>query len=225
MKQLDTPTSIRAYAKGLNINEKAVRKAIADGKIKKGFDKKTGKILPSKADAEWGHIHKVIKPQRGISKEKAAQKIEQATKETIPPPPEKKPTQPVRNLKEKSKKDNSEESILEPGFDYQKLIKGITITADLQYSEALRRKEILNIAKERMLLEEKNGSLVSRADVDKVLFKMGDTLKKAFLNIPARVIADLRAAENEIEASNLLTTEIQAVLSTVSNLKYLPNGN
>ena len=38
-------------------------------------NKKIEKIIPSKADEEWGHIHLTPKPQRGVSKIKAAEKL------------------------------------------------------------------------------------------------------------------------------------------------------
>ncbi|MFL5742683.1 MAG: hypothetical protein ACJ75B_20850 [Flavisolibacter sp.] len=193
---METPISVLAYAKLLQVDEKAVRKAIADGKIKKGYNKTKKKIIPSKADDEWGNVHKVPRPQRGVSKLKAAGKLE------------------------KQLSANGEVGLSalnkigqEESFDYNELIDGIKLNPNLPYSEALRRKEILSIAHQRMQLELQQGILVKKADVDKALFAIGDMMKKALLNIPYRCIDDILAAANKIDAATILTMEIQSVLN------------
>ncbi len=206
--------SIRAYAKSLHIDEKAVRKAIKEGKIKKGYDPKTKKIVKSAANTEWGFIHKNPKPQRGLSRGKVVEKIgkKQGKKKT---------SKPNLNIDD----DESSEENFKEEFDYKEIINRIRITSDLSYGEAIRRKEILAVVESRMKLEEKERSLVSRAEVDKSLYKLGDTIKKSFLNIPARVVADIRAANTDVEATNILTMEIQAVLSSIANMQYVPPNN
>lgn len=215
MKKQELQLSVRAYAKTLQVDEKAVRKAIEEGKIKKGYNKKIKKIIPSKADEEWGSLHKVAKPQRGVSKAKVAEKLE--LKKTVEK--EKKATLKTNN----DAKPPKGESITEKSYSYSELIDSILITPDLEYSEAIRRKEILGIAGERMKLEEQQGILLRKTDVDKNLFAIGDMLKKGLLNIPNRCIDDIMAAPNKIEASNILIMEITTVLNQFSsNLK--PNG-
>lgn len=195
--------SIRAYARQLKIDEKAVRKAIDEGKIKRGFVKKTGKILASVADKEWGFVHKTPKPQRGLSKAKVAEK-----------------------LKDNNDKPNSPDQpeSQDEDFSYTDLLKLVKISPTLQYSEAIRRKEILAIAMDKMKIEEMQGLLVRRADVDKSLFAVADQLKKSLQNVPNRIIDDIIAAPNKVEAINILTAEINSVLKTFSET-ISNNGN
>jgi hypothetical protein len=206
MSTKETPISIRAYAAQLNVNEKAVRKAIQEGKIKKGVQKSSGKILASKADQEWGYIHKVPKPGRGLSKAKVAEKLD-----AIPVIPPKENL--VKPIKTENKREETGENQEGMNYSYTDLINSIHIYPELTYSEAIRRKEILGIAAERMKLEEQQGILVRKADVEKSLFAIGDTLKKSLLNIPARCIDDIMAAPNKIDASTILIMEIQSVLN------------
>src|SRR5688500_15726197 len=50
--------SQREYARRLNISNEAVSKAVREGRIKKGWNAKEGKIIVEAADREWGLIHK-----------------------------------------------------------------------------------------------------------------------------------------------------------------------
>lgn len=196
----------------MNVDEKAVRQAIAQGKIKKGVDKKTGKIKPSIAIAEWGHLHETPKPQRGVSKAKAAQKMETKKAQEQKPLPEKK----ITIAKKEKEKKSSEEFPDEKDFSYEELIRCINIYPDLTYGEAIRRKEILNIASERMNLEQQQNLLVRKAEVEKALFAVGDMLKKSMFNIVARCIDDIMTAPNKVEAGNILTLEIASVFKQFS---------
>jgi hypothetical protein len=196
--------SIRAYAKQLNVDESAVRKAIKDGKIKGGHVKKTGKIIASVATKEWGFIHNHPKPQRGVSAAKAAEKM---NKKKL----EKNVDSDAGNTKKKPDFDDKD-------YTYQELIEKIKIHPDLQYSETLRRKEILAIASERMKLEEANGLLVKKVDVNKALFAVGDQIKKELLNLPNRITEDIRTADTKVEAINIFNMELNQVLTQISAL-------
>lgn len=196
--------SIRAYANSLKVDEKAVREAIKGGKIKNGYDIKTKKITASLADKEWGFVHKNPKPQRGVSKAKVVEKIgskaiEKKTKES---------------LGSDKKEDNPEDFDTE-NFTYSDLIERIKIHPSLTYSESVRRKEILGIALDKMKLEELQSLLVRKEDVDKALFAIGVELKKKLMNIAARCISDIRAAQNDIDATNILNFELQLVLTNI----------
>lgn len=59
--------SIREYARRIGVDEKAIRKAIVSGKIKKGYDAKAKKIIPSAADKEYGSVV-VKKPSKVVEK-------------------------------------------------------------------------------------------------------------------------------------------------------------
>lgn len=190
--------SVRAYAKSIGVDESAVRKAIREGKINKGFIKSTKKIKPSIANKEWGFQHQQPRAQRGVSAAKAAEKMEQKALE--------KPTK-------KSQKPFENEEITGKDLTYSELIEKIRIDPNLAYSEAVRRKEILNIAKEKMNLEEQQGTLVRRSDVDKALYAKGDELKKDLLNLPARIIDEMLSAPNKVEATNIFLLELNEILN------------
>lgn len=201
--------SVRAYAKRIGVDESAVRKAIGnkDGgrgkKIIKGYDPKTKKIIPSIADKEWGFLHKNPKPQRGLSKAKVADKLNKK-----------------KLSKQADNDDKPEENpeINDTDFNYEDLIKEIKIHPHLAYSEALRRKEIINIANDRMKLEEANGMLVRKDDVNKALYAIGDQLKKELLNLPNRITEDIRTANNKVEAMNIFTIELNQVLTQIASI-------
>lgn len=74
--------SVREYARRIGVDEKAIRKAIVAGKIKKGYDSKSKKIIPSAADKEYGNVV-VKKPSKTNEKsipEKPLKKSQQGTK-------------------------------------------------------------------------------------------------------------------------------------------------
>jgi hypothetical protein len=199
--------SIRAYAKQIHVDEKAVRKAIGEGKIKKGFDKKTKKITASIANKEWGFQHFTPKPQRGVSSAKVAEKLQR------------KDVEKKSNIKSVTPGSSEEiPEILDIDFSYQELISKIKIHPELQYSEAIRRKEILAIANDRMKLEEANGLLLRKDDINKALYAVGDQLKKELLNLPNRITEDIRSAPTKVEAMNIFNLELNQVLTAISNL-------
>jgi hypothetical protein len=201
--------SIREYARRLNINEKAVRKALAAGLIVGGYDKDVKKIIPDQANAEWGYKHEVVRAGPGLSKVKAAKKRESASSlstrlesaeaiEPVSPPPV-----GVMVI------DNAEK------LD---LLKSIVIRSDMTVGDAAKYREILAAAHDKIKLAEAEGRLVAKDRVEKALYALGSELKKALLNVPVRVVRDIMAAENEVQGINLLTDEITAVLATYGNL-------
>lgn len=193
--------SIRAYAKQIHVDEKAVRKAIEEGKIKKGFDKRTKKIIASIANNEWGFLHKNPKPQRGVSKAKVVEKLNK------------------KNGGDSGENNQSEkDDFLDDDNSYHDLISKIKLNANLPYSEIVRRKEILAAANDRMKLEELNGLLVRKDEVNKALRAAGDQLKKELLNLPNRITEDIRTASNKVEAINIFTIELNQVLQNIASL-------
>ncbi|WP_153799062.1 hypothetical protein [Foetidibacter luteolus] len=51
--------SQREYARRLQVSNEAVSKAVREGKIKKGWDAKAGKIIVEHANTEWGSVHMI----------------------------------------------------------------------------------------------------------------------------------------------------------------------
>lgn len=53
----------REYATYLGISNEAVSRAVKDGRIKKGWDKKAARIIVEHANKEFGFLHKEIEPE------------------------------------------------------------------------------------------------------------------------------------------------------------------
>lgn len=199
--------SVREYARRLNINEKAVRKAISGGQIVDGYDKELKKINPDVANAEWGYKHSVVKPREGVGRVKTAEKMERGW------PPLSTPTkapEPVSSVPGGVSLDDP------AALD---LLESIRIHTGITTAEAVRLREIIGAQKDKLALAETEGRLVAKDKVERALYGLGSELKKALLNIPTRVVRDIMAAENEVAAINILTDELTAVLATYGNLR------
>jgi phage terminase Nu1 subunit (DNA packaging protein) len=209
--------SIREYADHLKVDEKAVRKAIDTGKIKAGVKMITktikGKkvqvpvIIKAIADKEYGQLKAVKKPQRGVSRARLAKQMEDEQK--------KKPAA-------KKAKPTETEPLPDPeviadleDMDYDQLLKKIKLNDTLPYAEIIRRKEILAAADTKMKLEKERGKLVEKTVVDKLLYEIGNRLKQNMQNIPSRVVPLVRSSPNDVDAQNILLTEINSVLEAL----------
>ncbi|MNL74043.1 hypothetical protein D3C87_1996010 [compost metagenome] len=67
--------------------------------------------------------------------------------------------------------------------------------------------------------------LIRRADVEKVLFAFGSQLKKAILSAPSRVIDEILASNDKVEAINILAEELTSVLSTYADFDKVKLSN
>jgi hypothetical protein len=193
--------SVRSYAKQIGVDEKSIRKAIAEGRIVKGYDKKLKKINKSAADAEYGSLKLLPQAAGGISKKTVADTIESKQKRI----------EQLTGLE-------APQLMSGEKFDYKKLLDQVSITGETTYAQSIQKREILGVAIDRIKLEELQGALVRKVDVDKNLFALGDQLKKGLLNIPNRAMDDILAAPNKIEAMNILTLEINNVLGLFSSM-------
>lgn len=194
--------SIREFAKRIHVSEGAVRKAIKDGKIVEGYNKQKGKILFIQAYAEYGKNKTAPKAGHGVSKQKVAEKF--ALIGAGPAMPEE-DDEPRADLE------------LYENLSYTELLEKVTVHPDLPYAEAIRRNEILSVAKEKMSLEEKQGKLVEKAAIDKQLFALAVELKSQLQNIPNRITPLMRSAANEVDAGHMLLKEINQVLELFTN--------
>lgn len=224
--------SKNAYAKYLGINEKAVRNAIASGKITKGWDTENQKVKVKEADAEYGHLHKVATPKPGVSKSKRIERIntpEKSEKEVV----KVRKSEVKKSDIEKNEKsevndqdvyafDHSAEFInntfAELGDTYEELLLKIPVTSDLTYNESVRRREIIQLALEKKKLEELQTVLVRRENVERVLFASALNLKKALMMIPARIADEVLAANNKVEVMNILNQELSSILTEYANV-------
>ncbi|RAJ00457.1 hypothetical protein LX64_04163 [Chitinophaga skermanii] len=159
--------SQRQYAKEIGVSNEAVRRAIKDGKIVKGWDAATKKIIPEIANAEWGYIHNAASTDNHVN-------------------------------------------------DTPK--KGLTLDSDSSYNDAKRVKEILSAQLIALELKEKKEELVNKAAVYQELFKFGQQIRTAFLNIPDRTIDNIIAAETRSEAHAILTNAIHEVLEKLTSI-------
>ncbi len=211
MTKAITKISVRAYADSLNISDKTVRNAIADGKIKKGVsyslqsrkgvDVHVPEIVKEIADEEWGFIYQTDKTKPGQKKvERSAEK-----------PQAKSAKSSAEQGAELSADLEDDEELA--GETEPELISTLRITKNMTFREASRRREVIAAALDKMKLQELEGSLVRKSDVEKNLFAFGDQMKKELLNIPARCIDDIMAAKNKVEGMNFLTIEIEQVLN------------
>ncbi len=200
-KQQEQEISIRAYAALLKVNEKTVRKARDSGLLGKGYNGLTAKIIPSLADKAWGDNQKIIKPKAGVSRAKAIKKLEE---------------------KERKKADVLDKSVDLPQkldkMSTQELLSYIEVTTDMPLILAMRYREIIALALDKIKLQKEEGFLVEKDLVYKELFSFGTQLKKALLSIPGRVIDDMLAASNKVEAINILTVELNEVLRVFSGM-------
>lgn len=210
--------SKNAYANYLGVNEKAIRKAIAEGKIVKGWDADKKKVNVLEADKEYGFLHQSATAKAGISKLKRAEKITAKTTGS--------PKGRVGLENEKSESPKSGKIVLQdldidddPTLDlnYETLLLKIPVHDKLDYKETVRRREILQLALDKKKLEELEGVLLRKSDVSRVLNTLGTQLKKALAAIPARCIDDVRNADSKVEGLNFLNEELNSVLEIFAN--------
>jgi|GEM_PF-2049826 len=199
--------SVRAYAKRVGVDEKAIRQAINKGLIFEGFDLVKKKIIVAKADEEYGQIKEMIKPQRGVSRSRAIESNEE--KEASPnkndeTEPDEKPISKIQK-----KKLETMAGMLEGNS----LLAGINITNRMKMGEAMRLREILALALDKKKLEEAERVLVRRDDVNKTLFNFANELKKSLFSIPAKVVSHIQSAGSELEGINILNDELTHVLN------------
>lgn len=214
--------SIRKYAQKLNVDDKSVRNAIANGKIKKGVKYvpqvvkgkvvQVPQIIEAIADREYGDTKKVVKPAAGVSKAKVAEKLQ------------KQKTQNQKNKQEtKSVSPQDDFASDEPPIDlenlsYEELLKKINIHDQLPYNEIIKRRELLGAVLDKLKTQKELGILVEKEVIDKKLFDIGNRLKTNLQNIPNRVVALIRSSPNDVDGSNILMEEINQVLEEIATL-------
>lgn len=206
--------SVRAYAEHLKVSDKTVRNAIADGKLKKGVLYRTQirkgqqievpEINKDIADKEWGFLHQTGKQKPGQSKNKIND--DAATK--ITDKPEKHSADLGADLPENDDLD---------GLTEDGLVSTLKVRKSTTFKEAVRLREVFAAQLDKLKLQELEGTLVKKADVEKSLFAFGDEIKKEFLNIPARCIDEIMATKNKVEAINILHIEIENVLNKLTS--------
>lgn len=231
--------SMRAFAKRLTVDEKAVRLAKRNGLLADCV------TLDNKIDWEkskknaWAINQSVIRPKAGVSRKKAIEKLATAA-EILKKRPgktvKKKAVKP--NIKNEKKKILQTPQLSEPGknqlpkpgkmdgvqdpvsgeiFTDDDLITGVVITKNMDLAEAMKLREIFGAALDQKKFQEVSGSLVKKTEVEKNLFGFGNQLKKALLSFPESVLDDVLAAPNKVEALNIMKMKINQLLTIYSN--------
>lgn len=84
------------------------------------------------------------------------------------------------------------------------------------YSDARAERERFNAKMSRLKFEEKSGSLVERAVVEREAFKLGRILRESLLSLPERIGPILAAVQSVPETIDLLEKEIVRCLSELA---------
>lgn len=217
--------SLREVARRLNVNESAVRRAKKEGKLGDCLNVAANKVDWKKAQKNaWVQQNQVVKPKAGVSRAKAIEKMEggkasrqvgrgaksvaakplkaaKVSKTGQQPAPETKP--PVSTQDDEITEDD--------------LLTGVVITRSMQTGEAMRLREVFGAALDKVKLQEAEGSLVKRVDVEKNLFNYGNQLKKSLLSYADTVIDDVLAAPNKVEALNIMKLKMNQLLNLYAN--------
>lgn len=230
--------SKNAYAIYLGVSEKAIRNAVADGKIKKGWDADKQKIIKHLADKEYGFLHQAPKAGPGISKATLVKKLtsekkhDKLSKTRTEFGVENDKSERPNKIDQKSDDlaDGNDDLTSEQIADISKLetselLKLLPITAKMSYKDALTANEIIEAALKKKKLEELEDILIRRTVVESTLFAFGSQLRKALLAIPGRVTDDMITAANKVEALNVLTEELTNVLDQYSNFESIKLTN
>lgn len=81
MAKNENKVSIREYARSKGVSDTTIRKAIKSGKIKKGYDEGSKKIIPQVADREWGDT--IVQPLQTGSQTIPAKEIKENEAEQV----------------------------------------------------------------------------------------------------------------------------------------------
>jgi len=195
--------SQREYARRLNVSNTAVSKAVEEGKISKGWDKKTKKIIVEKADAEWGNLHRHVEPD--VSEITA--RIKPYDPEQIEQP---KPKAEIKKLKV-DPDDTETQALIE--------LNDFNLSSKTPFAEALRVEKVARAKLAEIELNKAIGLLVVKDAVHKQLFAFGQEVRQALLVVPDRCIDSVIAAKNRSEAHNILSKELHEALEKLTNPK------
>ena len=91
--------------------------------------------------------------------------------------------------------------------------------ADMQ--STLREKERISLRLLQIKLEETEGKLVRKDRVNKVLFAYASDFKNTLMAIPQRIMDDMLAAPNKIEAMAIMQNELTRILTEYASGKEI----
>lgn len=94
--------------------------------------------------------------------------------------------------------------------------------SDASVAAAKKAQQILKAKILELEYKEKQGTLVDKAKVYATLFSFGKELRGRLLNIPDRIVDDIRAADSRTTAFNLLYDEISRALDELTDIEKRP---
>lgn len=186
--------SNREFARRLNVDEKAVRKAIASGKIVNGLHRRTsGRTCLDYHIAlrEW----QANQTDVSLTQTKGGTPID------------------FDSAKKKNFSAKVHDGDEEP--DEAKLTQQATSTQKINYNRAA-----VKLQHETLALKQKMGLLIEKDKVNKELFEAGKEIRESLLIIPDRIVDELRAVETRDEAHQLLYKEIEHALERLSRFSF-----
>lgn len=190
--------SIREFARRLNVDEKAVRKAIESFKIVNGVGKKdNGRpfIIYAVALKEWEANYNVDKNARTKG---GAMDFEAAKKNTYRKPE----TEEEVDEQESQRKD-------------QQASNQASSTAKIN-----QQRSTVKLQHEALKLKKEMGLLIEKDKVNKALFEAGKEIRESLLIIADRVIDEIRACDSRHEAHEILYKEIERSLEKLSRMDF-----
>lgn len=212
--EAEKPVSFREFARMTGTSDGGVRKAIAKGSIKDGVV--DGKILPSIASVEWGK--EILHPTPGMP----------GSKFTIRPVPpgdvfeDEVLITPKTEELEISDEDydapiyTGDEDVINDPEDAADFLRGIP--EGTTKIEAERLYSVYRARKVKRELQKLEGELVDKGSVYKNLYEFAATMRENFINIPDRVIDNIRASDSRHEAMKILADEINSVLLALAGV-------
>lgn len=99
---------------------------------------------------------------------------------------------------------------------------GKTADSDTNTLVALKAKrEAVNVKKAMIELAKMEGKLVEKEMVHKVLFAHGQQLREALLSIPDRLVDDLLACRDRMDAHKILYSAIEQALTDLASVEFI----
>lgn len=170
--------SRRRYAEHRGVSEKAVRKAIAAGRIRVEPD---GSIDPAKADAEWA---RQTDPAMQRNPHSHRQGVRTAAETAAAPPMKPVPRNAIRAVDDTLRESGEGEA------------------GQTSFMRARMANEVLKAQIARERLKEMKGESVDRARATALVFDLARRERDAWMNWPPRVAANM-AAELGVEAHRM----------------------
>lgn len=102
-----------------------------------------------------------------------------------------------------------------------KFVDGAQPASGPTVQEIKRAQAAVDLKTSQLKLEQLSGSLVARKEVEKELFAFGQLIREQIMNVPVKIVDDVRAAPTRVEALNIITDALTDVLQKLSETQNL----